>query len=476
MRLVGLDVGSTTTSLIIAAARMARNCVTGRNELGDVEPLFRPDPVFTPFHGETLDIEELTKQLDRWLDAAHLDPTTVTSGGALVTGLAARSANADSIKQLVKQRFQESVVAATDDPCLESWLAFMGNALGLSRAEPKRPFINLDIGGGTTNVAWGLAGEVRRCGCYYVGARHIQVEPGTYRIAAISAFARALLAEFGESADIGNALAPRILSVVLDFYVGLLEAIVTGRSLPPPDALSRLHCQAEFQLPVEMPAGAIREAPIITLSGGVGELAYREARGEALPDTTAFGDLGIDLARRICASPILAKDLQSNVPSGLGRATVNGLTAHSTEVSGTTLFLPHPEILPLIDLPILGTFGSDTCDDDLAALMDLASHAAEGSCLRVELVSPDSATVKALGQRLAAYLARGTTSPDRPLVLLTSGNIGKTLGQYATRWGQLATGLVAIDEIAVRRAHFATIGKPRNGLVPVSFHGLEPSL
>jgi len=476
MNLIGLDVGSTTTSLIIAVARLVRNCVTGRNELGDVQPLFRPDPVFTPFHGETLDIEELTKQLDRWLGAAHLDPTTVASGGALVTGLAGRSANAHAVTQLVKQRFQQAVVAATDDPCLESWLAFMGNALGLSRAEPKRPFINLDIGGGTTNIAWGLAGEVRRCGCYYVGARHIQVAPGTYRITAISPFARALLAELGMTADIGTEFDPRALNVVLDFYVGLLEAIVSGSALPLPEAASRLHCQAEFRFPVEIPAGAIREAPIITLSGGVGELAYREARGEALPGTTAFGDLGIDLARRICASPILGRDLKSHIPSGLGRATVNGLTAHSTEVSGATLFLPYPEILPLIDLPILGTFGSDTSDDDLAALMDLASHAADGSCLHVELDSPDTATVKALGQRLAEYLVRGTTSPDRPLVLLTSGNIGKTLGQYATRWGQLATGLVVIDEIAVRRAHFATIGKPRNGLVPVSFHGLEPNL
>ena len=35
--------------------------------------------------------------------------------------------------------------------------------------------------------------------------------------------------------------------------------------------------------------------------------------------------------------------------------------------------------------------------------------------------------------------------------------------------------LVVIDEIPERPAHFATIGKPRNGLVPVSFHGLEAS-
>ena len=55
--LAGLDVGTTTTSLMAASARLVRNCVTGRNELGDVVPLFRPEPVFTPFRGELLDIE-----------------------------------------------------------------------------------------------------------------------------------------------------------------------------------------------------------------------------------------------------------------------------------------------------------------------------------------------------------------------------------------------------------------------------------
>src|SRR5262245_55808683 len=221
LHLVGLDVGTTTTSLLVAAARLVRNCVTGRNELGDVQPIFRPDPVFTPFRGEALDIDRLQAQLDGWLAAARIDPASIAAGGALVTGLAARSANAAAVKQLVRQRFKDAVVAATDDPCLESWLAFMGNTLGPSRAEPQRPFINLDIGGGTTNMAWGLAGEVHRCGCYYVGARHIQVEPGTYRVRALSPFAAALLDELGASVAIGRELGTRDLTRVLDFYVRL---------------------------------------------------------------------------------------------------------------------------------------------------------------------------------------------------------------------------------------------------------------
>jgi ethanolamine utilization protein EutA len=464
--LIGLDVGTTTTSLMAASAHWVRNCVTGRNELGNVETIFRPDPVFTPFRGEAVDIDALERQLDGWLAAAKLDPASVAAGGALVTGLAARSANARAVAELVKGRFREAVVAATDDPCLESWLAFMGNAVDLSRAAPDGPFINLDIGGGTTNIAWGLAGEVKSCGCYYVGARHIQVEPGTYRIRSSSPFARALLAELNIAPNIHSELSRDDLAKILDYYVDVLEAAVSGRPLPPGEA-AESHCQAEFVLP------ASDSEPVITLSGGVGELAYRCARGDSMPGTTAFGDLGIDLALHISQSPRLGRSLKSHIPAGLGRATVYGLTLHGTEVSGLTLFLPRPDILPLIDRPILGTIGESTSDRELLTLLELAGRAEGGAVLRVELEATGTSTIKAFGQRLARRFEERPFPAKQPLVLLVAGNVGKTLGQYATRWGQMATALVVIDEVPSRRAHFATIGRPHNGLVAISYHGLD---
>lgn len=475
-RLVGLDVGSTTTSILVASARLVRNCVTGRNELGEVKPVFRPDPVFTPFLGDALDIKKLERQLDDWLAGARLDPASVTTGGALVTGLAALASNAAAVKQLVRRRFQQAIVATANDPCLESWLAFMGNTLSLSRAEPKRAFINLDIGGGTTNIAWGVAGEVRRCGCYYVGARHIQVEPGSYRMRSLSPFAKELVTALGLTVAVGNELNPHDLDLVMGFYIAMLEAIVTGRPLPAPVAAAQTHCQVEFTLPESHPAKSGDSEPVITVSGGVGELAYANARGGTLPGTTAFGDLGNDLAQRICQSPILSRNLTSHVPSGLGRATVQGLTAFSTEVSGASLFLPNPEILPLTDLPILGNFGPETSDEDLGFMVSLAARAREGSCLRVHLESDNTPAVKSLGQRLAKLLEQTAFPSTKPLVLLTAGNIGKTLGQYATRWGRDSIALVVIDEVPDRQAQFASIGKPCDGLIPVSFHGLEARL
>ena len=181
------------------------------------------------------------------------------------------------IQPLRKKRFHQSVVAATDDPCLESWLAFMGNALGLSRVQPGRPFINLDIGGGTTNVAWGVAGDVLRCGCYYVGARHVEVVPGTYRVRALSAFARALFSELGRTVDAGADLNSRDLSAVLGFYVALLESVVTGLAPPSPQKAARLHCQTEFTAPAGVRDEANDLAPVIrSHCGGAASLNNRK--------------------------------------------------------------------------------------------------------------------------------------------------------------------------------------------------------
>jgi ethanolamine utilization protein EutA len=58
-------------------------------------------------------------------------------------------------------------------------------------------------------------------------------------------------------------------------------------------------------------------------------------------------------------------------------------------------------------------------------------------------------------------------------VLLVTGNVGKTLGQYASRWGASTVNLVAIDEIPDRRAHFASVGRMCENAVPVSFYGLH---
>ena len=466
MRFVGLDIGSTTTRLMAARAAFVRNCITGRNELGSIELMVQPDPIFTPFLGDTLDVAAIASQFDLWMAEANLSSTQVAAGGALITGLAAKANNTRELTAAIKSRFPKLLVVTADDPSLESWLAFMGNTLGLSRASPQIPFINLDIGGGTTNIAWGRNGEVERCGCYYIGARHVQVVPGTYQIRQLSPFGRILLAAIGVPAEIGDDLSAVDRERLMNYQVDLLDKIISGAAL---NSVESKFCQTPF---VPRHSGTA-SSPIVTLSGGVGELAYHSAAKRPLPTTTAFGDLGIDLAIALSKSERFCRHLNSYHPAGMGRATVSGLTLHATEVAGATLYLPHPELLPLTDLPIIGRFSDETSDEELNQLVELAGRGERGGALRVDIASPTTTVIKELGERLANALIR--LENDRPCVLLVERNVGNTLGQYATRWGKLRNKLIVVDEIADRPAQFVSLGALANGIVPVSLHGLGAS-
>jgi ethanolamine utilization protein EutA len=395
VQLIGLDFGTTTSSAVIAGAVLTRNTVTGRTELTQVQERVRSEMVFTPFRDECLDEERLAEYLDNWLTAGGARAEEIFGGGALLTGLAARAQNAAAIVRLVRRRLRDALVARADDPCLESWLAFMGNCTGLARTHADRAIINLDIGGGTTNLALGRGGEVLRTGCLYVGARHIQVRPGTYTITRLSPYARSLLDHLGIAKGSGDSLLPQEVEAIIDFYLRILEGAVTGNRAVFHEPVARLHEQVAFVLPPDCGTA------IITLSGGVGQLVYDAVEGRPFPAQTYYGDLGIDLARRLLQADFGADQWRRYQPGGGGRATVYGLLQHSTQISGSTLFLPHPEDLPLADLPILGTVRESSSEADLRGLLDLVQRHEGGGCLRLELSNPSPDGVRAVGRRLA---------------------------------------------------------------------------
>ena len=207
-----------------------------------------------------------------------------------------------------------ALVATADDPGLESWLAFLGSCDALSCANPETPILNLDIGGGTTNLAIGKAGQVLRTGCLSIGARHLQVEPGGYRIRSLTPQAKATLAHLGIARDVGHQLTRGEVDAVLDFYLRIIESESQPEARHADVDIRRGYEQVPFHLPRDVGSYAV------TLSGGVGELVYAHLRGEPWPSTTKFGDLGIDLARRFIETSPWANQLNSKkfVPAGGG--------------------------------------------------------------------------------------------------------------------------------------------------------------
>ncbi|MFO1092579.1 MAG: ethanolamine ammonia-lyase reactivating factor EutA [Planctomycetaceae bacterium] len=467
--LIGLDFGTTTSSAVVADADVTRSAGTGRTEFGDLAVRFRSDLYFTPISAAgQLDIARLESFLDDWLAAGRVDPAQIFGGGALLTGLTARRDNTAALVALIRRRLGDALIATADDPRLESWLAFMGSCAALSRVNPDRPVLNLDIGGGTTNLALGLNGEVVDTACLFIGARHIEVEPGSYRIVALSDFARAILDALGIHREPGDELLSSELDRFLTLQIAILESSAGAAAPDFPPTIAALLTQSRFRRSsTRMPD------PLITFTGGVGELIYAHAAGGPWPATTHFGDLGIDLAQRIVASPVLSPHIRSHRPASAGRATALGLMRHCTDVSGSTLFLPRPELLPLSDIPIFGTIKSASSDDDILPLLDLVRHSSRGGCLIVEMTSPSAADVRAIGERLASLVGGQHFPADQLLVLLVRENIGKALGNFVTSWQQRPLNLIVIDEVPPRDAQYLRLGRPHRGNVPVSFYGLN---
>ena len=462
--LVGLDCGSTTSCLVAARGRLATGAL-GRVEVTQLSETFRSPVILTPFVDRQIDAQCLATYLDEWLAAAEIRPDEIFSGGALITGLAAQRENADWIRQMLAGRLADAVVAAADAPRLESWLAFMGNCHALSVAQAETPIINLDLGGGTTNIALGQAGQVRSTGSLFVGARHFQFEPGSYRLKDLTPLGKKLLAALNVQSSPNAELSRTAVDRIVDYYVRLLVAAIYGELNSPGDQVAAAHIQAPLDASPEQLAAAT-----ITLSGGVGRLIYQMRQWGRTPAISAFGDLGGELAEAILRCPEIANRL-TLVPEGLGHATVFGLLRHSTELSGSTLYLPQPQRLPLANVPLLGHVDQLSTDAHVAELLKLATGPA--AAMQVQLAVDDIVALKHVSELLARGLERHPLADETMLVLLVDANLGKTLGSYVTRWGKLKLNLMVIDEVAPRDAQFVRLGRLCETVVPLWLYAVR---
>lgn len=442
--LVGFDLGTTTSRAAFVDAEVAQNAGSRRAQLGQFADRPGGETILTPFVGEYLDEVAFATWFDQCFEAARLPPKDVFGGGALLTGLAARAPNARSVADLLRSRVANAVIATADDPRLESWLAFQGSVGAISRAYPDRCLLNLDIGGGTTNAACGRGGNVEWTDWSWIGARHIAVQPGTYKLETCSPMGAQVLEKLAISKKPGDALHPSDVLRIVQTWVDELEALIDRPDLPY--------------------SANTRE---ISFSGGVGEIVYALRAQSSVPGRTYWGDLGLDLAEGICQSERLMRRLV--VPDTMGRATLYGLVEHQTQVSGSTVYLPHPERLPLGDLPILATLDGDAPEEAWGRVWSFVDAARHGAAIHVRGLGGHAARIRSFGKRLGEELERHC--PNKPIVILLEENAAKAVGGYATNWGHSSRSLVVLDEVIPHAAKFAHIGRMHHGLVFVSFHG-----
>ena len=177
---IGIDIGTSTTQLVfsrIVVENVAGSYNVPRVSIVDKEVIYRSKIYFTPLRSATeIDAEAVKKIVKDEYEAAGMTPADLSTGAVIITGETARKQNANEVLEALSD-FAGDFVVATAGPDLESVLAARGAGTDTISEEHRTAVANLDVGGGTTNIARFTNGALTDTACLNVGGRLVKLEP-----------------------------------------------------------------------------------------------------------------------------------------------------------------------------------------------------------------------------------------------------------------------------------------------------------
>ncbi|MFC6905930.1 ethanolamine ammonia-lyase reactivating factor EutA [Halalkalicoccus tibetensis] len=453
---LGVDVGTTTTQVVVSELRVTSPANGGKLEIAERTVRHRGEIRETPLSDpETVDIDAVAGIVEDELGAAGIDPIGIDTGAVIVTGETARKGNAEALVHRVASEGGEFVAAAAG-PELEAILAGRGSGATTRARDRGEVVANADVGGGTTNVAVFDADGVRDTRCLDVGGRLVRFdERGA--IASVSPPARELADDLGIDLEVGREPSKGALERLADAMADCVIDAITG-----PPFSERTRALAIGELPTEPVA-----VEGIAFTGGVGRLVNAVSE----TDPFEYGDLGPTLAaaigRRVGGLPVV--ELGEDI-----RATVVGVGTRTTELSGRTIGVEE-SLLPLRDLPVAGVGDLSSVDGTgleprlRATIREATSrHGPVPFVLAIEdvgVLSYDRLTEMA-GAIAGAWSAEVGAGTGRPVVVLVEQDCAKALGQALGR--RLDDPVAVIDEVRAAEGEYLDVGRPLGGdTVPV---------
>ncbi|MDP2268748.1 MAG: ethanolamine ammonia-lyase reactivating factor EutA, partial [Deltaproteobacteria bacterium] len=331
LKSVGIDIGSAGTQVTFSLLKLRRmgEDLSSRYIVISREPLYHSPISLTPYlDEERIDDEMVGKIIADAYEASGLHRDEIDTGVVILTGEAIRRHNAQAIAEVLARQGGEFVCAAAGHN-MEALLAAYGSGAALASYERGVRILNIDIGGGTTKLAVVERGRVVETAAFHVGGRLLVVDEGG-RIVRLDPGGARLAKEVGYDWQVGDRIAAGAMGKLA---VWMAQAVLTAAlTRPLPSEIERL-----FLTP---PLKNLENIDGIMFSGGVGEYVYgREARD--------FGDLG-----KLLGDEIKTRITNGNfpwlvLPAGeCIRATVIGASSYSLQVSGNTIHLSSPSLLP----------------------------------------------------------------------------------------------------------------------------------
>ncbi|MGD9684101.1 MAG: ethanolamine ammonia-lyase reactivating factor EutA [Candidatus Obscuribacterales bacterium] len=454
---VGIDIGTTSSHLIFSRLRLDN--LAGANQvprlnIAEREIVYESPVYLTPLlPGGLIDAGAVCAILESEYEKAGIDPATVQCGAAIITGGSARLPNAREVIERLAH-LAGDFVAASAGPHMESLLAARGSGAAAASRTERTTVCNIDIGGGTTNIAVYRKGEPLSTWCLDLGARFLELdEKGT--VLALSASGREIVRSCGIDAEPGKVLEPQQLEILASRAASL---IVSG--IESPGSVS------EF-LAAELPGQQSPDDFAVDeywFSGGVAQLMA----GSEL--CLEFGDMGNYLASAL--SGLLRKKGWPVVrPERPIRATVIGAGSHSLMLSGFTVTVAE-SLLPLCNLPVLKLIPDSDCDPDPGSLSEQVARALKLQDLDPENESlPLAVYLPSLGDLGHASLqswcrnicrAIEENRLARPHVFVLREDAGMALGLLLRK--ALGTDhILVVDGIDCSEGDFIEVGRPLPG-------------
>lgn len=453
---VGIDIGTSTTQLIFSKLTIenrASSYTIPRVEIIEKHVVYRSDIHFTPLlSAEILDVKAIKRIVEKEYENAGMKPSMVQSGAVIITGEAARKENANHVLNALSDAAGDFVVA-TAGPALESVLSARGAGTDSMSRDRREVMVNLDLGGGTTNIAAYSSGELLGVTCLDIGGRLIKVENG--KISYIYSKIKKLADENGINIAVGSnadAAALRKLTCIM------ADILAESINIKPRTSLSASFYTNDGELLPEMP-----KISAVTFSGGVADLVYNpESSGG---DMFKYGDIGVILADALRENQYF-KQVENIKPVETIRATVVGAGVHTTEISGSTISYAEG-YLPIKNIPILNVNESDELESEkivssIQTQIPLFKFEGEIEQIAISFAGWSKKSFADI-QKLADALIKGAKEVidgSFPLIFILENDIGKALGHALNVKLNHSKPVICIDGVRTRSGDYIDIGVP----------------
>lgn len=387
----------------------------------------------------------------RALELSGVQKEEIATGAVIITGETARKENAEEVSKNLSEYLGDFVVA-TAGPKLESLLAGFGSGASDMSKKLNRRIINLDIGGGTTNVSIFNCGECEQTFALDIGGRLIKFN-NEGEVTYISKRIEFLKEKLGINIEKGKRAQLKDLQIICKRLTQSLLEICCLKEIS--EDTKRLFISEGFEY---------FKADYISFSGGIGEYICKDAGNMSIEEVMKHNDIGPLLGNSISREFEEYKD-KLIAPKEKIRATVIGAGNHSLTISGSTIAFDKA-VLPLKNIPIIKPFEKEENLSEICAQGIKKLEMYEESMVAISLIGPKSPSyeeIKLIGNEIINFFNK----VNGPIIVILENDFAKALGQIISLNQKEKREVICIDKICTKNGDYVDIGLPIGDAIPV---------